>query len=236
SKERNSKTIYPDLQNSVFGDPAVNVLAVSPLGPQWVQLQLDYVDIVFANRSDVNAPMEGQNPHSPTAKVCAGFAVPHGSGSVAEIVRAMTFVIDQGLAMYWGTSRWNVSCVLSLQGYSWLKERLHSDEGKKQLSKIKELHLLADRLNCTAAQLAIGTAPPAGLQTRCIIIQVMCDDAMMRESPQLNHAHSTPLHSTPLQSIKASHSRGSAGAAFRSSLLLPSSWFWTVSHLHHLLI
>lgn len=47
-------------------------------------------------------------------------------------------------------------CPLSLQGYSWLKERLHSEEGKKQLSKIRELHLLADRLNCTAAQLAIG--------------------------------------------------------------------------------
>ncbi|KAL4009037.1 hypothetical protein ACER0C_002889 [Sarotherodon galilaeus] len=164
------------------------------------RLQLDYVDIVFANRTDVNAPME-------------------------EIVRAMTFVIDQGMAMYWGTSRWNVveimeaysiarqfnlippvceqaeyhyfqrdkvelhlpelyhkigvgamtwsplACGLltgkynegvpessraAMKGYAWLKERLCSDEGKKQLSKIKELHLLADRLNCTAAQLAIA--------------------------------------------------------------------------------
>lgn len=24
----------------------------------------------------------------------------------AEIVRAMTYVINQGMAMYWGTSRW----------------------------------------------------------------------------------------------------------------------------------
>uniref|UniRef100_A0A3Q1GAG7 Potassium voltage-gated channel subfamily A regulatory beta subunit 3 n=1 Tax=Acanthochromis polyacanthus TaxID=80966 RepID=A0A3Q1GAG7_9TELE len=163
-------------------------------------LQLDYVDIVFANRSDINAPME-------------------------EIVRAMTFVIDQGMAMYWGTSRWNaveimeaysiarqfnlvppvceqaeyhyfqrdkvelhlpelyhkigvgamtwspLACGLltgkynegvpessraAMKGYAWLKERLNSDEGKKQLTKIKELHLLADRLNCTAAQLAIA--------------------------------------------------------------------------------
>jgi len=38
---------------------------------------------------------------------------------------------------------------------------MFSDEGKKQLSKIKELHLLADRLNCTAAQLAIGTVQSA---------------------------------------------------------------------------
>uniref|UniRef100_A0A8D3CKM2 Voltage-gated potassium channel subunit beta-1 n=1 Tax=Scophthalmus maximus TaxID=52904 RepID=A0A8D3CKM2_SCOMX len=164
------------------------------------RLQLDYVDIVFANRSDINAPME-------------------------EVVRAMTFVIDQGLAMYWGTSRWNaveimeaysiarqfnlvppvceqaeyhyfqrdkvelhlpelyhkigvgamtwspLACGLltgkynegvpessraAMKGYAWLKERLFSSEGKKQLSKIKELHLLADRLNCTAAQLAIA--------------------------------------------------------------------------------
>uniref|UniRef100_A0A3Q3A063 Potassium voltage-gated channel subfamily A regulatory beta subunit 3 n=1 Tax=Kryptolebias marmoratus TaxID=37003 RepID=A0A3Q3A063_KRYMA len=152
------------------------------------RLQLDYVDIVFANRSDVNTPME-------------------------EVVRAMSFVIDQGLAMYWGTSRWNVKEIMEAYsiarqfnlippvceqaeyhyfqrdkvelylpelyhkigtsstglfplsgldappappGYSWLKERLYSDEGKKQLSKIKELRLLADRLNCTAPQLAIA--------------------------------------------------------------------------------
>ncbi|XP_077444235.1 voltage-gated potassium channel subunit beta-2-like [Stigmatopora argus] len=46
------------------------------------RLKLDYVDIVFAHRSDVHSPME-------------------------EVVRAMTFVIDRGMAMYWGTSRWN---------------------------------------------------------------------------------------------------------------------------------
>ncbi|XP_067378909.1 voltage-gated potassium channel subunit beta-3-like isoform X2 [Channa argus] len=166
------------------------------------RLQLDYVDIVFANRSDINAPME-------------------------EVVRAMTFVIDQGMAMYWGTSRWNaveimeaysiarqfnlvppvceqaeyhyfqrdkvelhlpelyhkigvgamtwspLACGLltgkynegvpessraAMKGYTWLKERLRSDEGKKQLSKIKELHLLADKLHCTPAQLAIGVS------------------------------------------------------------------------------
>uniref|UniRef100_A0A3B4UL69 Potassium voltage-gated channel subfamily A regulatory beta subunit 3 n=1 Tax=Seriola dumerili TaxID=41447 RepID=A0A3B4UL69_SERDU len=143
----------------------------------------------------------------------------------SEVVRAMTFVIDQGMAMYWGTSRWNaveimeaysiarqfnlvppvceqaeyhyfqrdkvelhlpelyhkigvgamtwspLACGLltgkynegipkssraAMKGYAWLKERLCSDEGKKQLSKIKELHLLADRLTCTPAQLAIA--------------------------------------------------------------------------------
>ncbi|XP_034149242.1 voltage-gated potassium channel subunit beta-2 isoform X3 [Esox lucius] len=161
------------------------------------RLQLDYVDIVFANRNDVNSPME-------------------------EIVRAMTFVINQGTAMYWGTSRWSameimeaysvarqfnlippvceqaeyhyfqrdkvevqlpdlyhkigvgamtwspLACGLITGKYSegvpdisranikWLKERVHSEEGRKQLAKIKELHLMADRLGCTAAQLAIA--------------------------------------------------------------------------------
>uniref|UniRef100_A0A3P9K9P7 Voltage-gated potassium channel subunit beta-1 n=1 Tax=Oryzias latipes TaxID=8090 RepID=A0A3P9K9P7_ORYLA len=164
------------------------------------RLQLDYVDIVFANRNDVNSPME-------------------------EIVRAMTFVINQGMAMYWGTSRWSameimeaysvarqfnlippvceqaeyhyfqrdkvevqlpelyhkigvgamtwspLACGLitgkysdgvpessraAMKGYQWLKERVSSEEGRRQLAKIKELHLLADRLGCTAAQLAIA--------------------------------------------------------------------------------
>ncbi|XP_038133610.1 voltage-gated potassium channel subunit beta-2-like isoform X2 [Cyprinodon tularosa] len=164
------------------------------------RLQLDYVDLVFANRNDVNSPME-------------------------EIVRAMTFVINQGMAMYWGTSRWSameimeaysvarqfnlippvceqaeyhyfqrdkvevqlpelyhkigvgamtwspLACGLitgkysdgvpecsraAMKGYQWLKERVNSEEGRKQLAKIKELHLLADRLGCTAAQLAIA--------------------------------------------------------------------------------
>uniref|UniRef100_A0A3B4GBZ3 Voltage-gated potassium channel subunit beta-3-like n=1 Tax=Pundamilia nyererei TaxID=303518 RepID=A0A3B4GBZ3_9CICH len=175
------------------------------------RLQLDYVDIVFANRNDVNSPME-------------------------EIVRAMTFVINQGMAMYWGTSRWSAmeimeaysvarqfnlippvceqaeyhyfqrdkvevqlpelyhkigvgamtwsplacglitgkysdgvpecsraamkvmlfSMLVLMKGYQWLKERVNSEEGRRQLAKIKELHLLADRLGCTAAQLAIA--------------------------------------------------------------------------------
>ncbi|KAJ8275473.1 hypothetical protein COCON_G00072250 [Conger conger] len=164
------------------------------------RLQLEYVDIVFANRADIISPME-------------------------EVVRGMTFVIDQGLAMYWGTSRWSaveimeaysvarqfnlippvceqaeyhyfqrdkvevqlpelyhkigvgamtwspLACGLitgkyndgipqssraSMKGYHWLKERVSSEEGRRQLAKIKELHMLADRLGCTAAQLAIA--------------------------------------------------------------------------------
>ncbi|XP_030044093.1 voltage-gated potassium channel subunit beta-3 isoform X2 [Microcaecilia unicolor] len=55
------------------------------------RLQLEYVDIVFANRMDANSPME-------------------------EIVRAMTYVINQSMAMYWGTSRW--SAMEIMEAYS----------------------------------------------------------------------------------------------------------------------
>ncbi|KAM9342530.1 voltage-gated potassium channel subunit beta-2-like [Pholidichthys leucotaenia] len=45
------------------------------------RLQLEYIDVVFAHRQDPYTPIE-------------------------EIVRAMTYVINQGMALYWGTSRW----------------------------------------------------------------------------------------------------------------------------------
>ncbi|UJR38139.1 hypothetical protein I4U23_030818 [Adineta vaga] len=46
------------------------------------RLQLNYVDIVFANKPDTSVPME-------------------------EIVRAFTQVINDNLCFYWGTSRWS---------------------------------------------------------------------------------------------------------------------------------
>jgi len=46
------------------------------------RLQLEYVDLVFCHRSDLETPIE-------------------------ETVRAMTQVIQQGKAFYWGTSEWN---------------------------------------------------------------------------------------------------------------------------------
>jgi voltage-dependent potassium channel beta subunit len=46
------------------------------------RLQTDYVDLVFCHRPD---------PHTP----------------VEETVRAMNFLLDQGLAFYWGTSEWS---------------------------------------------------------------------------------------------------------------------------------
>jgi voltage-dependent potassium channel beta subunit len=46
------------------------------------RLQLDYVDLVFCHRPDKDTPIE-------------------------ETVRAMSFLIDHGRALYWGTSEWS---------------------------------------------------------------------------------------------------------------------------------
>ncbi|XP_048476027.1 voltage-gated potassium channel subunit beta-1-like [Rhincodon typus] len=68
------------------------------------RLQLEYVDIVFANRPDV--PVSSEGHYSPRSRVFF----------VEEIVRAMTFLINQGKAMYWGTSRW--TSVEIMEAYS----------------------------------------------------------------------------------------------------------------------
>lgn len=74
----------------------------------------------------------------------------------------------------WGIAVWNQYCnnaffpiLLLVKGYQWLKERVNSEEGRRQLAKIKELHLLADRLGCTAAQLAIGKTLANNMIVQC---------------------------------------------------------------------
>ncbi|XP_022342669.2 voltage-gated potassium channel subunit beta-2-like isoform X2 [Crassostrea virginica] len=164
------------------------------------RLQLDYVDIVFANKPDPHTPME-------------------------EIVRAFTFVINQGWAMYWGTSRWSPTEIMeaysvarqfnlipavaeqaeyhlfqrdkvevampelyhkigvgtvtwsplaggiltgkyddgvpiysraALKGYVWLKDKILSEDGRRQQSKLREAAVIADRIGCSITQLAIA--------------------------------------------------------------------------------
>ncbi|KAM9189969.1 voltage-gated potassium channel subunit beta-1 isoform 4-T4 [Dugong dugon] len=144
---------------------------------------------------------------------------------IEEIVRAMTHVINQGMAMYWGTSRWSAMEIMeaysvarqfnmippvceqaeyhlfqrekvevqlpelyhkigvgamtwsplacgiisgkygngvpessraSLKCYQWLKERIVSEEGRKQQNKLKDLSPVAERLGCTLPQLAVA--------------------------------------------------------------------------------
>jgi voltage-dependent potassium channel beta subunit len=48
------------------------------------RLQLDYVDLIFCHRPDIDTPIE-------------------------ETVRAMNHVIQQGKALYWGTSEWSAA-------------------------------------------------------------------------------------------------------------------------------
>jgi voltage-dependent potassium channel beta subunit len=48
------------------------------------RLQLDYVDLIFCHRPDVETPIE-------------------------ETVRAMSYLVDQGKAFYWGTSEWSAA-------------------------------------------------------------------------------------------------------------------------------
>jgi aryl-alcohol dehydrogenase-like predicted oxidoreductase len=53
------------------------------------RLGLDYVDIVFAHRPDVETPIE-------------------------ETVRAFSWLIDQGLTFYWGTSEWYATIAIAI--------------------------------------------------------------------------------------------------------------------------
>ncbi|PIQ08547.1 MAG: aldo/keto reductase [Ignavibacteriales bacterium CG18_big_fil_WC_8_21_14_2_50_31_20] len=162
----------------------------------------DYVDLLFCHRPDFETPME-------------------------ETVRAMNHVINQGKALYWGTSEWSAMQImeayqiakrehliaplmeqpeysmlhrekvekefkhlyseiglgttiwsplksgiltgkyndglpsntrLSLPGYEWLKERLLSDDGQKDIQKVRELTVVAKELGISMAQLALTWA------------------------------------------------------------------------------
>jgi voltage-dependent potassium channel beta subunit len=55
------------------------------------RLQLDYVDLLFCHRPDLHTPVE-------------------------ETVRAMNFIINQGMAFYWGTSEWSADQIMQAYG------------------------------------------------------------------------------------------------------------------------
>ncbi len=164
------------------------------------RLQLDYVDLIFCHRPDVDTPIE-------------------------ETVWAMNHVIQQGKALYWGTSEWSAAQIrraydfsrrehlipptmeqpqynmlhrerveveyaplydeiglgttiwsplasglltgkyndgipdgsrLTLKNYQWLRPLLESEEGRRNLEKVKLLAPVAEELGCTPAQLALA--------------------------------------------------------------------------------
>jgi potassium voltage-gated channel Shaker-related subfamily A beta protein 2 len=47
-----------------------------------INLGMDYIDLIIIHKSDTSCPME-------------------------EVVRAMTYLVDNGMIMYWGTARWS---------------------------------------------------------------------------------------------------------------------------------
>lgn len=51
------------------------------------RLKTDYIDLVFCHRPDLHTPME-------------------------ETVRAMSYLVDQGYALYWGTSEWSAAQIM----------------------------------------------------------------------------------------------------------------------------
>lgn len=51
------------------------------------RLQMDYVDLIFCHRPDIYTPIE-------------------------ETVRAMTYLINQGMAFYWGPSEWSADQIM----------------------------------------------------------------------------------------------------------------------------
>jgi voltage-dependent potassium channel beta subunit len=55
------------------------------------RLQMEYIDLIFCHRPDIYTPIE-------------------------ETVRAMNFIIDQGLAFYWGTSEWSAEQIMQAYG------------------------------------------------------------------------------------------------------------------------
>jgi voltage-dependent potassium channel beta subunit len=55
------------------------------------RLQMDYVDLVFCHRPDIHTPIE-------------------------ETVRAMNHIINQGKALYWGTSEWDAQQIQEAYG------------------------------------------------------------------------------------------------------------------------
>ena len=54
------------------------------------RLQMDYVDVIFCHRYDKNTPIE-------------------------EICRAMNYIIEKGMAFYWGTSEWDADQIVLAQ-------------------------------------------------------------------------------------------------------------------------
>jgi voltage-dependent potassium channel beta subunit len=76
------------------------------------RLQMDYVDLIFCHRPDPNTPM-------------------------LETVRAMSWVVDQGWAHYWGTSEWSAEQIR----HAWaIAEREHLNRPQMEQPQYHMFH------------------------------------------------------------------------------------------------
>jgi len=95
------------------------------------RLQLDYVDIIFSHRHDVNTPLE-------------------------ETVRAYSWLIDQGMAHYWGTSEWPASMIEQAFAIA-EKYRLHAPVVEQSQYNMLERDRMELELRDTFMHRKIGT-------------------------------------------------------------------------------
>uniref|UniRef100_T1IZD5 NADP-dependent oxidoreductase domain-containing protein n=1 Tax=Strigamia maritima TaxID=126957 RepID=T1IZD5_STRMM len=112
------------------------------------RLQLSYIDIAFANKADPMCPME-------------------------EIVRAFTFCINQGLAMYWGTSRWSAMEIMV--------RLITGASNRKGIAFVNEMVMVLEAY--TVAR-QFNLIPPTCEQTE---YHMLCRDKMELYLPELYH-------------------------------------------------
>ncbi|ROL52075.1 Voltage-gated potassium channel subunit beta-1 [Anabarilius grahami] len=168
------------------------------------RLQLEYVDVVFANRPDSNTPMEGRS-----------FDLMHKI-SLRNLHMNTWRQRKNTESISFGFSSDSHKTTTVNSSYQWLKEKILSEDGRKQQAKLKELTHIAERLSCTLPQLAIawclrnegvssvllGTSNPAQLTENLGAIQARDLSKHLKYTVTLwNHCH--PISSGGLLQLSA---------------------------------
>uniref|UniRef100_A0A3B4FWK7 Voltage-gated potassium channel subunit beta-1 n=1 Tax=Pundamilia nyererei TaxID=303518 RepID=A0A3B4FWK7_9CICH len=153
------------------------------------RMQLEYVDVVFANRPDSNTPMEGESVYQdfqqhPVMKLIeSAYSVARQFNLIPPVCEQAEYHLFQrekvevqlpelyhkiGVgAMTWSPLACGIitgkyengipeSSRASMKSYQWLKEKIISEDGRKQQAKLKELNHIAEKLGCTLPQLAVA--------------------------------------------------------------------------------
>ncbi|KAF0047013.1 hypothetical protein F2P81_000646 [Scophthalmus maximus] len=159
------------------------------------RMQLEYVDVVFANRPDSNTPME-------------------------EIVRAMTHVINQGMSMYWGTSRW--SAMEIMEAYSVARQfnlippvceqaEYHFYQREKVETQLPELyHKIAGELTTMSLSTEVSRGVRFKGETICVVPDLFSD--LLQDDFDLNKSYpctKRPLYKKSLSTMRRRYYPGS---------------------------